>query len=135
MHVFFGKSLARGFSLDLIGFPANLLRLSVETPAQRFDRASAAQNIWPVLTMGLLDVLMLEAETGMGGEEKDRALQAEDSQQHQTPLRDAPFSPGLREKGTIKQYSWYAHLIPLQVWPIVLTFLHLFKTRSIFSQN
>ena len=91
MHVFFRKSLARGFSLDLIGFPANLLRLSVETPAQRFDRASAAQNIWPVLTMGLLDVLMLEAETGMGGEEKDRALQAEDTQQHQTPLRGVPF--------------------------------------------
>ena len=69
----------------------------MEAPAQRFDRASAAQNIWPVLTMGLLDLPMLEAETGMGGEEKDRALQAEDTQQHQTPLRDAPFSPGLRE--------------------------------------
>ena len=34
---------------------------------------------------------MLEAETGMGGEEKDRALQAEDTQQHQTPLRGVPF--------------------------------------------
>ena len=30
-----------------------------------------------------------------------------------------PFPPGLREKKTIKQYSCYAHLIPLQVWPIV----------------
>ena len=66
-----GISLARGFSLHLIGFPANLLRLSVEAPAQRFDRASAAQNIWPVLKTSLLDLPMLEAETGMGGEEED----------------------------------------------------------------
>ena len=86
-----GISLARGFSLHLIGFPANLFRLSVEALAQRFDRASAARNIWPVLKRGLLDLPMLEAETGIGGEEKDRALQAEDTQQHQTPLRGVPF--------------------------------------------
>ena len=69
------------------------------------------------MTTGLLDLPMLEAETGIVGEEKDRALQAEDTQQHQTPLRGAPFPLHCGKR--IKQYSCYAHLIPLQVWPIV----------------
>ena len=84
--------------MHVIGFPANLLRLSVGALAQRFDRASAARNIWPVLKRGLLDLPMLEAETGMGGEEEDKSTSSRRHAAAPDAARKCPFSPALREK-------------------------------------